>query len=38
MTAFQDHLHNDPSEGILQLNPHTASVLDLTGKSTQPRS
>jgi len=38
MTAFQDHLHNDPTEGFLQLNPHTASVFDLTDQSTQPRS
>ena len=38
MTAFQDHLCNDPTEGIFQPNPHTALLLSPFGCIYQPTS
>ena len=36
MTVFQDHLCNDPTEGFLQPNPHTAMLFHPLGVYTNP--
>jgi len=38
MTVFQEHLYNDPAEGFLQPNPHTAMLLSPFGCIYQPTS
>jgi len=38
MTVFQDHLCNDPTEGFLQPNPHTAMLFSPFGCIYQPTS